>query len=446
MLKRGFHVCYIYREPDDKWDAWHTFVTERHGLAKKPAFIGMSRGGANAYRWATANPDKVSCIYADNPGIGRDNLMQLDGLAANDVPLLNVCGSIDPLLEYTLKIESVYRALGGRISVILQEGLGHHPHSLRDPKPIVDFIVNSAGLADSAAHEAPDYVGENFTREWLYGGANSYRFVPSEKTFLTCRGPWFEESYRRYRFQLSGKWKKPLRVTVIAPQTIASGKPWVFRSDHVTRDSKIDLALLAQGYHLVTGPVPINADGPVLEEWNAVHRHLVSHGFSTKPVLAGAGGAALKAYAWAVVNPDKVACVYAENPVMRSNLTEFQPIDNLAPLAKAGVPLFHSCGGLDPLLNDHTRVTEKRYRDHGGRTGCRSSMVAATIQKKGPFDRNSHGMGISAKISELSAPSKEGFLAPELAPIDTYPHIAKFMMAHYQYPPRKGHYPTVPHS
>ena len=28
----------------------------------------MSRGGEYAYTWATTHPDKVSCIYADNPG------------------------------------------------------------------------------------------------------------------------------------------------------------------------------------------------------------------------------------------------------------------------------------------------------------------------------------------------------------------------------------------
>ena len=58
----------------------------------------MSRGGRNAYTWATANPDKVSCIYADNPGVNPDVLKKLGDLAAADVPLLHVCGSIDPLL------------------------------------------------------------------------------------------------------------------------------------------------------------------------------------------------------------------------------------------------------------------------------------------------------------------------------------------------------------
>ena len=44
-----------------------------------------------------------------------------------------------------------------------------------------------------------------------------------------------------------------------------------------------------------------------------------------------------------------------------------QPLDNLAPLANAGVHLLHVCGSLDPRLQSQTRVVEKRYRDLGGR-------------------------------------------------------------------------------
>ena len=44
-----------------------------------------------------------------------------------------------------------------------------------------------------------------------------------------------------------------------------------------------------------------------------------------------------------------------------------QPIDNLAPLAKAGVPILHDCGSLDPWLKDNTRVVEKRYKELGGK-------------------------------------------------------------------------------
>ena len=47
-------------------------------------------------------------------------------------------------------------------------------------------------------------------------------------------------------------------------------------------------------------------------------------------------------------------------------MSKAQPLDNLAVLAKAGVPLLHVCGSLDPWLKSQTEVAEKRYRELGG--------------------------------------------------------------------------------
>src|SRR5271156_829900 len=84
LLRRGFHIAYISAnatlKPDKTWDAWYALLTEKHGLSKKPAFIGISRGGEYSYTWATANPSKVSCIYADNPGVNPDVLKKLSDL------------------------------------------------------------------------------------------------------------------------------------------------------------------------------------------------------------------------------------------------------------------------------------------------------------------------------------------------------------------------------
>jgi pimeloyl-ACP methyl ester carboxylesterase len=365
LLKRGFHVVYISAnatlKPGKQWDAWYAFLTEKHGLSKKPTFVGMSRGGEYAYSWATANPDKVSCIYADNPGVNPDVLRKLGDLAAADVPLLHVCGSIDPLLERSAtKIETIYQQFGGRISVMIKEGSGHHPHSLRDPTPIADFISQSAQPIENTP---PAYLGGKVSRTSFYSVENSYRWFPKEGLYITCRGPWFTECYDRYSFQQNGV---EGAITVIVPKKTASGKPWVFRADHVSREAVVDLALLGEGFHIVTGPVPYNADGPSLPSWNAVYKLLTDHGFSKKTALAGAGGAAGEAYAWAVANPDKVSCIYAENPILRCTMTKAQPLDNLAALAKGGVPLLHVCGSLDPMFKDHTRAAEKRYKDLGG--------------------------------------------------------------------------------
>lgn len=366
LLKRGFHIAYITAnaslKPNKTWDAWYAFLTEEHGLSTRPAFIGMSRGGTYSYTWATTHSDKVSCIYGDNPGISREALMNLVDLAHSDVPVLHICGSIDPVLgKNSSKIESIYQQLGGRISVMIKEGAGHHPHSLRDPKPIADFIVQSVQSADGAI---PAFVGEKAAKSSYYGIETFYRNFPSEGLYIACRGPIFTPCYNRYSFELAGI-EGP--ITVIEPESAAPGKPWVFRADLVDRNAAVDLALLARGFHIITGPVPFNFNGPLRSHWDAVYKHLTDHGFSKKPVMEGAGAAAGEAYAWAIENPDKVSCIYGENPVLRSNMAKTQPIDNLAPLAKAGIPLFHVCGGLDPHLNDNTRLAEKRYKELGGR-------------------------------------------------------------------------------
>jgi hypothetical protein len=361
LLERGFHVAYISSSPDKHWDAWYAFLTEWHGLSRKPAFIGMSRGGEYAYTWGTANPDKVSCIYADNPGGNPEMLGKLGDLARNDVPLLHVCGSIDPLLgRYALVIENIYQQFGGRISTMIKEGAAHHPHSLRDPKPIADWIEQSVKQERSAA---PDFLGEKVTRTSYYGVENSYREFPREGTYITCRGPWFNDCYDRYQFELGGV-KGAITVTV--PKTAAPGNPWVFRVGFAGRDAVVDLGLLSRGFHIVTGPVPYDVDGLVLKDWNAVYKHMIDHGFSKKPVMEGTGCAAGEAYAWAIENPDKVSCIYGENPILRSTISKSPPLENLAVLAKAGVPLLHVCGSLDPSLDDQSRVVEKRYEELGG--------------------------------------------------------------------------------
>src|SRR5258706_541904 len=79
------------------------------------------------------------------------------------------------------------------------------------------------------------------------------------------------------------------------------------------------------------------------------------------------GTAAGEAYAWAIENPDKVACIVGRNPALRSLMSKTAPLENLGPLAKAGVPLLHVCDKTDPWFNDQTKVVEQRYKDLGGK-------------------------------------------------------------------------------
>jgi len=198
LLGRGFHVVYM-SVPDmlgappaiAHWNAFYSELTEKHGLARKAALVGLSRGGLYCYNWAAANPDKVACLYGDAPvcdfkswpgGFGngkrsdRDWLLvlklhgfksddeakayknnpvdNLAPLAAAKVPLLHIFGDADevvPWEENTGLIADRYQRLGGSITLIRKPGVGHHPHGLDDSTPIVNFIWEHAASAEAKA-------------------------------------------------------------------------------------------------------------------------------------------------------------------------------------------------------------------------------------------------------------------------------------------------------
>ncbi len=76
-----------------------------------------------------------------------DNLAPL---AKHKVPLLHVYGDADevvPWEENTGIIADRYRKLEGDITLIAKPGVGHHPHGLEDPTPIVEFIARHSRAA-----------------------------------------------------------------------------------------------------------------------------------------------------------------------------------------------------------------------------------------------------------------------------------------------------------
>jgi pimeloyl-ACP methyl ester carboxylesterase len=187
LLEKGFHLVYmdvadLFGSPSavNHWNAFYNYLTNRYGFNSRVALEGISRGGLIVYNWASANPEKVACIYADNPvcdfkswpgGRGKGKYDQrswqaclkayglteqqaleyrhnpidnLEPLARAVVPVLHVCGTADtvvPMSENSNIVEKCYKKLGGKITVIRKPGMDHHPHSLKDPKPIVDFIL-----------------------------------------------------------------------------------------------------------------------------------------------------------------------------------------------------------------------------------------------------------------------------------------------------------------
>jgi len=258
LLEKGFYVAYIdvadlFGSPQavSLWNEFHAYLTGVHGFAERPALEGMSRGGLIIYNWAKANPDKVSCIYGDAPvcdikswpgdkgagpgsascwakclevyGLTEEQALtakcnpidHLEPLAKAGIPLLHVVGDADevvPVAENTAILEERYKALGGSIQVIHKPGVGHHPHSLEDPEPIVQFVLANTiepireriewcdiWITNAESHDLPRVlmIGDSITRGYfsgvekaLEGKANCARLTTSR---CICDPVFFDE-------------------------------------------------------------------------------------------------------------------------------------------------------------------------------------------------------------------------------------------------------------
>lgn len=125
--------------------------------------------------------------------------------------------------------------------------------------------------------------------------------------------------------------------------------------------------------------------------FSALYEELVQcRGLSKTPCLLARSRGGLMLYNWAVEHPAAVACVAGIYPVcnissfpgidracgaygmtalqLTVELTENNPLDRLAPLAKAQVPILHIHGDNDTVvpLEENSGELARRYRQLGG--------------------------------------------------------------------------------
>ena len=125
--------------------------------------------------------------------------------------------------------------------------------------------------------------------------------------------------------------------------------------------------------------------------YSALHKHLVEkRGLAKQACLLARSRGGLMLYSWAVENPGKVRCITGIYPVcniasypglqrasgayglnaeqLQAQLAKHNPIDRLAPLAKAKVPIFHIHGDMDRVvpLDKNSAIIKQRYDALGG--------------------------------------------------------------------------------
>ena len=114
-------------------------------------------------------------------------------------------------------------------------------------------------------------------------------------------------------FELEGH-----RCEVIAPDTPAEGRPFVFRTEFFHAFDMADRALLKKGYHLVYCNFSNEYGSPAaIEVFYRFHRYLVRmFGLSEKAALFGFSRGGLYAVNYALAHPEAVACLYLDAPVV----------------------------------------------------------------------------------------------------------------------------------
>lgn len=190
LLAEGFHVAYydlthLYGSPRamSLGHDFYQYMTTEQRLSKKVTMEGFSRGGLCSLNWATKYPECVACLYLDAPvcdvltwpgrGTGTEggrlwndllkewniedngmeyfpgnpiNIENLKPIAEAGIPIFAVCGGSDKVVPYDKNMEIVrsrFIALGGSVEVIVKPGVDHHPHSLENPEPVVDFVIRN---------------------------------------------------------------------------------------------------------------------------------------------------------------------------------------------------------------------------------------------------------------------------------------------------------------
>ena len=118
--------------------------------------------------------------------------------------------------------------------------------------------------------------------------------------------------YRGFDFNYQG-----MACKIVVPEESAEERPWIWRARFWGHEPQFDLAMLAQGYHVMYCDVANLYGNPeAVRRWNVFYNYMQKLGFSNRPVLEGMSRGGLIIYNWAAENPERVAAIYADAPVM----------------------------------------------------------------------------------------------------------------------------------
>ncbi|MGJ8677508.1 MAG: GDSL-type esterase/lipase family protein [Akkermansiaceae bacterium] len=280
----------------------------------------------------------------------------------------------------------------------------------------------------------PNGVGNHAMAKQWFEAIESAAAMPAdqggESLFPAERSDY--RGYDSYSFQKDG-----VAIKVICPKSPnmrGASKPWLWRSlfwEAIPQFRDADLKLVDEGYYvvLVHGDVSGHPRGNTNID-TAYEVLTTEYGFSKTCSMASMSRGTLSLFRWAAGNPEKVESIYVDNGVCNIRswpagklvpgndsvakgspsawklfkksfgfetdeealASKESPIDQLEPLARAGVPILLVCGSKDPAVpyEENDAIMKQRYEKLGG-------SIKVIIEDKG----HSHGMKDPTPVLEF---------------------------------------------
>lgn len=183
------------------------------------------------------------------------------------------------------------------------------------------------------------------------------------------------------------------KAFVVEPKEAAPGKPWVWRTSFPDFHAEVDIELVKQGFHVahvdVVAMLGSDDSLAIMDRFYDLVRK--QWGLAEKPALEAVSRGGLHAYRYAATRPARVACIYADTPVMdlkswplgnakakgpladalkyygfadEAALIAFdrQPLNLLEPIARAKIPLRHVISPNDQVVPAEKNTLEAKRR------------------------------------------------------------------------------------
>lgn len=227
---------------------------------------------------------------------------------------------------------------------------------------------------------------------------------------VTTSSDW--QGYEKQGFDVGGH-----PAFVVQPEIAAPGKPWVWRTSFPDYHAEVDLELLRCGWHVgYVDAVNLLGCDAALEIMDQFYEHVrAAWQLAAEPALEAVSRGGLHAYRYAARHPERVACIYADTPVMdlkswpskwKGSQAEMRdalkyygfadaaaleayrgnPLDLLGKLAAARIPLRHIVSLDDQVVppEENTLEAQRRLRALG------HDLEVVTVEKGTPETDGHH--------------------------------------------------------